>query len=156
MRLPGHRVPRPGSPRTPPSIPPRGEPGGPAADALLAAAGRGDLRSLGTFYDRTAPLVFGLLCGGLADAAAAERATGRVYLQMWQAAPQFDPGRESARSLLLRTARRELVDRVGELTARRPDATDPSSRRITRPGSAWRSTVVGVGLPLGTCCSAVC
>lgn len=88
-----------------------------AVDALLRAAGQGDVRALGAFYDQTAPTVFGLLRGVLGDEAPAQEATERVYLHLWRAAPRFDPHHGSARSLLLRTARRELIHRTCSLIA---------------------------------------
>lgn len=51
-----------------------------AVEALLCAAGRGDVCALGAFYDQTAPTVFGLLRGVLGDQALAQEATRRVYL----------------------------------------------------------------------------
>lgn len=104
------------------------EPDDSAVDALLCAAGQGDVRALGVFYDQTAPTVFGLLRGVLGDQAPALEATERVYLHLWRAAPRFDPHRGSARSLLLRTARRELIDRTCTLIT----ATATSAAR-TRP-----------------------
>lgn len=88
--------------------------------ALFAAAGRGDLCALGALYDRTAPLVFGLLRGVL-GAESADQATERVYLRIWHDAPGFDPERDSACTLLLSAARRELVRPVHDAVAERPE-----------------------------------
>lgn len=85
---------------------------------LLAAVGRGELDALGARYDRTAPLVFGLLRGALGARRAAE-ATERVYLRVWRGAPAFDPAHDSACTLLLRATRRELVPPVHEAVAGR-------------------------------------
>jgi len=85
-----------------------------AIDALLIAAGRGDLDAFATFYDRTAPVVFGLLRGVLGQPARAARATQRVYLQLWRDAPVFDATGPSAYATLLRTARREIAGRQSE------------------------------------------
>lgn len=82
---------------------------GPAhADDLLAASGRGDLRAFGAFYDRTVPLIFGLLHRSLGDARRTWEATERVYVRLWREAPRF-PGRgESAYGLLLAATQSEL------------------------------------------------
>ncbi|MHA6622449.1 GAF domain-containing protein [Pseudonocardia sp. DLS-67] len=107
-------------------------------DGLLLAAGRGDLRALAAFYDQTVPVVFGLLSGVLGEAAWAERATERVYLQLWRTAPQFDPTEGSAFSLLLRTARRELIGHVCELVIRSPSRT-PAGSTTERDAAASAS-----------------
>ena len=88
-----------------------------ATDALLVAAGRGDLSAFATFYDQTAAAVFGLLRAVLGDPARAEQATERVYLHLWRTAARFDPHGRSAYALLLHTARRELITRVHDLLA---------------------------------------
>lgn len=73
----------------------------PRVDALLGEVGEGDVRAFGAFYDRTAPVVFGLLRGALGRDAPAERATERIYRHVWHCAPLFDPARDSAFALLL-------------------------------------------------------
>ena len=78
-------------------------------DALLVAAGRGDLNAFAAFYDRTAQVVFGMLHGVLGHPARAERATEDVYLQLWRAAPEFDPVGCSAWAMLMVTTRRTAV-----------------------------------------------
>ena len=88
-----------------------------ATDALLVAAGHGDVDAFAAFYDHTAATVFGLLRAGLGEQATAEQATQRVYLQLWRTAPRFDPSGRSAYSLLLITARRDLIDRGADLLA---------------------------------------
>ena len=94
-----------------------GSPVGPAGadsslehtDALLVAAGRGDLNAFSAFYDRTAQVVFGMLHGVLGHPARAERATEDVYLQLWRAAPAFDPVGGSAWATLMVMVRRTAV-----------------------------------------------
>ena len=78
-------------------------------DALLVAAGRGDLDAFAAFYDRTAPTVFRMLHGVLDHAARAERATEDVYLQLWRAAPSFDPTDGSAWAMVMFVARRAFI-----------------------------------------------
>ena len=75
-------------------------------DALLVAAGRGDLTAFSVFYDRTAQVVFAMLHDVLGHTARAERATEDVYLQLWRAAPDFDPAGCSAWATLMVTVRR--------------------------------------------------
>jgi RNA polymerase sigma-70 factor (ECF subfamily) len=74
---------------------------------LLQAAGRGDDAAFAAFYDRTAPVVFDLLRHALGDAAAAERATVRVYVRVWRTAPAFDPAGMSGCAFLVEAVHRE-------------------------------------------------
>lgn len=74
------------------------------ANALLHAAGRGDVQALGAFYDRTAPAIYRLLRDILKEQASAEQAVQQAYLQLWRSAPRFDPDLDSAWSLLLHAA----------------------------------------------------
>ena len=87
------------------------------ADALLRAAGRGDVRALGAFYDRTAPTVYGLLRSILREQAPTERAIEQIYLHLWRYAPRFDPDLGSARSLLLRAAHHEVIQHMATMVA---------------------------------------
>lgn len=89
-------------------------------DPLLVAAGRGDLDAFAVFYDRTAGTVFGQLRRALG--VRAELATKQVYVQMWRAAPAFDPTGTSAYAVLLATTRRVLA-RL--LVVPLPHAVDP-------------------------------
>ena len=86
-----------------------------ATDALLVAAGHGDVDAFAAFYDHTAATVFGLMRAGLDEQATAEQATQRVYLQLWRTAPRFDLRGGSAYSVLLFLARRDLIARVQDL-----------------------------------------
>jgi len=81
-------------------------------DDLLLTAGRGDLIAFADLYDQTVTAVYRLLRGVLGDSARAEPATERVYLQVWRMAPSHDPDRQSAYSVLMLTARRELAQSV--------------------------------------------
>jgi RNA polymerase sigma-70 factor (ECF subfamily) len=74
---------------------------------LLQAVGRGSDVAFAAFYDRTAPVVFDLLRRALGDAAAAERATVRVYVRVWRTAPAFDPEGMSVCALLVEAVHRE-------------------------------------------------
>lgn len=97
---------------TPPADPVTAHPDGADPDALLVAAGRGDLDAFGAFYDRTAPVVFGMLRAVLGHTARVARLTADVYLQLWRTAPGFDPTVRSARATLLVTAHRALIGAV--------------------------------------------
>ena len=88
--------------------------GGVASDevgVLLQGAGAGDVDALAAFYERTSPVVFTFLNHALGEPAAAERATVRVYVQVWRTAPAFDPASMSGCTFLMRAVRRELDGR---------------------------------------------
>jgi RNA polymerase sigma-70 factor (ECF subfamily) len=88
-------------------------PGAAEADALLTASGRGDYRAFATFYDRTAPMTFGLVRRGLGDNGDAAATTERIYVRLWRSAPRFQPPHECAYGLLLAGIRHELSCRLG-------------------------------------------
>jgi hypothetical protein len=99
-------------------------------DALLVAAGRGDLDAFMTFYDRTVGVVFALLHQDLGPRA--ELATTQVYLQLWRTAAGFDPAVCSAYATLLSTACRALTGL--RFTACRPTLRrDPRRPALTTP-----------------------
>lgn len=83
-----------------------------SADALLAAAGRGDLDAFAAFYDATVPTVLGAVQAVLGRSARAERVVEEVYLVLWHGAPAFDPAARSAQVTLSVTLRRVLAGPV--------------------------------------------
>lgn len=102
-------------------------------DALLLAAGRGEVDALGAFYDSTAPTVFGLLQRVIGDPEQVARATERVYLRLWSSAPRFDPDDRSADALVLHVARREIAGWLSDAPASIPRCAPE------RPGSTGDS-----------------
>lgn len=60
------------------------------------------------FYDRTAPMIFGLARSGSADLGAATDVAERAYLRLWREAPHFVPDSQCAVGTLLAVLRREL------------------------------------------------
>ncbi len=105
-------MPRRADPSDARRLPPPGPRARDVVDNLLSASGRGDLTAFGAFYDQTAASVFGLLRHVLTGSDDAERATERVYLRSWRAAPAFDPADGSALSSLMFDTRRELATAV--------------------------------------------
>lgn len=106
----------PATGRRPLAGPSGDEPSRDLTDALLVAAGRGDLDAFAAFYDLTAPFVFGMLHRVLRHPARAERVTRAVYRHLWRTAPGFDPaiGRSAYATVLL-AARRALVGPLHDL-----------------------------------------
>ena len=72
----------------------------------------GDRRAFGVFYDRTVPLVFGLLLRMLRDGHAAEEVAQDVYVQLWRSAATFDPARSTGLAWVAMVARSRAIDRL--------------------------------------------
>jgi hypothetical protein len=106
-------------------------------DALLAAAGRGDLDAFAAFYDRTAPAVFELMCRALRRSLQAERATQDVYLQLWRDAPAFGSTGRSAWSMVMSEVHRALAGATHELV------TLPAQGRFMRKVTGTHAPEVG-------------
>lgn len=79
--------------------------------ALLARVARGEREGpLGTLYDRYGGSVYGLGIRLLGDRGMAEELVQDTFVRLWRAAPSFDPGKGSARTLLYEIARRAAID----------------------------------------------
>ena len=81
-----------------------------ALNGLLVASGRGDLAAFATLYDRTAPLVHGLVRSVVRDRSAADQVTRNAYLHAWRTAPSYDPAHTSAVGRLLGAATWRLMN----------------------------------------------
>lgn len=77
---------------------------------LLLRVGGGDEDALAELYDRSSPIVFGLVCRIVGDREIAEEVTIDVYSQLWRKASEFDAARGRARSWLLLIARSRSLD----------------------------------------------
>jgi RNA polymerase sigma-70 factor, ECF subfamily len=89
-------------------------PGAPAEE-LVAAMSRiatGDQSAFAEMYDATSRKVFGIVLSVVRDPAQAEEVTQEVYVEVWRAAPRFDPMLGSPMAWLNTIAHRRAVDRV--------------------------------------------
>lgn len=86
--------------------------------ASLAAIARGDAQAFAAFYHRHAATVLGLLVRILRDPIEAEDVLQEVFLQVWQRAPEFDPGRSAPFAWLSMLARSRALDRLDALASR--------------------------------------
>lgn len=86
---------------------------------LIARVARGEQPALAELYDRTHHPVFSLCWRVLRDREDAEEVTLDVYLQVWQIAKRYEPGRGSALTWILTLARSRAIDRLRALGARR-------------------------------------
>jgi len=93
------------------------EPGAiPAGDqdltALVRSIAGGDQAALGTLYDATSRLVFGLALRILGDRATAEEVMLDVFTQVWRQAGNYDRHRGSPMAWLMTIARSRAIDRL--------------------------------------------
>ena len=90
-----------------------------AEDAeLLRAVARGDESAFASVYDRYSPILLGLLLRILRSRAEAEDVLQEVFLQVWQQARAFDPGRGRAFTWLVTLARSRAIDRLRAVDSR--------------------------------------
>lgn len=76
----------------------------------LAAVASGDSAALGAVYDATVSRVYGLALRITRSAATAEDVVAEVYLQAWQEAARYDPGRGTPSVWLLTICRSRALD----------------------------------------------
>ena len=84
----------------------------------IERAGRGDESALGSLYDESKSLVYGIALRILGQPADAEEVTLDVFTQVWRNAADFDERRGSPLSWLALMARSRAIDRVRSRTAR--------------------------------------
>lgn len=79
---------------------------------LLAAAAMGDRTAFSNLYDRTSSRIYGLAFRVVRDRQYAEEIVQEAYLQYWQKAGEYQPGRGSVITWMMTIAHRRAVDRV--------------------------------------------
>ena len=84
----------------------------PALDGLLQRAARRDETAFAALYDRVSARVYGLILRVLRDPAQSEEVAQEVFLDVWERAGRFDPGRGTATTWIMTIAHRRAVDRV--------------------------------------------
>jgi RNA polymerase sigma-70 factor, ECF subfamily len=80
--------------------------------ALISQMAGGDEAALGTFYDTTSRLTFGLILRILGDRSAAEEVLIDVYTQVWRQAAAYDRSRGTPLAWLTTIARSRALDRL--------------------------------------------
>jgi RNA polymerase sigma-70 factor, ECF subfamily len=80
--------------------------------ALISQMAGGDEAALGTFYDTTNRLTFGLVLRILGDRSAAEEVLIDVYTQVWRQASAYDRSRGTPLAWLTTIARSRALDRL--------------------------------------------
>jgi RNA polymerase sigma-70 factor (ECF subfamily) len=81
-------------------------------EALLRGVALGDQAAFEAVCARAGPAVFGVVRGVLRNPSHVEEVVQEVLLQVWRAAPRFEPGRGSALAWVTTIAHRRAVDRV--------------------------------------------
>lgn len=79
---------------------------------LLALVATGESEAFSRLYDRTSDMVYGLALRVVKAPALAEEVTQEVYLQIWERADTFDPGKGSGKTWIATLAHRRAVDAV--------------------------------------------
>jgi RNA polymerase sigma-70 factor (ECF subfamily) len=83
-----------------------------------------DRKAIEEVHGDYAPTVLGYLINVLGDRGRAEDVHQQVFLEVWQRAPDYDPGRASVLTWIMTIARSRAVD---ELRRRVPEPRDPDS-----------------------------
>ena len=87
-------------------------PPGADLEALICGVARGDRGAFEAVCARVGPPVFGVVRAVVRDPCQAEEVCQEVLLEVWCAAPRFEPGRGSAMAWLTTIAHRRAIDRV--------------------------------------------
>jgi RNA polymerase sigma-70 factor, ECF subfamily len=99
------------------AIPERSHAGWDELGPLVAAVARGDPGAFDVVYERLSGPVYGVILAVLRDRAQAEEVAQEVFLEMWQLAFRYDPGKGSVTRWALTIARHRAIDRVRSAAA---------------------------------------
>jgi len=89
-----------------------GQAPGAGLEALLGGVARGDQAAFEAVCARAGATVFGAVRRVVRDPSQAEEVFQDVLLEVWRAAPRFEPGKGSALAWLATIAHRRAIDRV--------------------------------------------
>jgi len=92
---------------------------------LISLISRGDQAALGTLYDATSRMVYGLVLRIVGDASAAEEVTLDVYSQVWRLASAYRKERGAPSTWLLLLARSRAIDFLRSRMRRNQDRERP-------------------------------
>lgn len=106
---------------------------------ILLGAASGKPGAVASCIDRFGPLVWSLARKMLVNAHDAEDAVQEVFIELWKAAPKFDPSIASAQTFVAMIARRRIIDR-GRAQRRH-------SRHSAPPDFAWERPAPDAVIP---------
>lgn len=113
--------------------PPSTEPSSCVDPALVALVGRirfGDAAALGEFYDLTVGRTHAIALRILGNAADAEEAVADVYLQVWERAAAYCPGRGAVLAWLQTLAWSRAMDHKRAAMRRQPPGLHPDAGQL--------------------------
>jgi len=79
---------------------------------LVRRIAQGEQAALGSLYDESSAMIYGLAMKMLADPQDAEEVVADVYAQVWRAAATFEVGRGSVSTWLVMLTRSRAIDRI--------------------------------------------
>ena len=107
---------------------------------LLAGVASGDSRAFVRLHGATSGAVVATVQRVLRDPWQSEEVAQEVFLEVWQKASQYDPGRGTAHGWILTMASRRAIDRVRAAQASRDRDARSASRNTERPhDEVWES-----------------
>jgi RNA polymerase sigma-70 factor, ECF subfamily len=111
---------------------------------LVEQIAQGEQAALGTLYDTTNRLVYGLILRVLGEASAAEEVLLDVYTQVWRQAASYDTQRGSPLAWVTTIARSRAIDRLrsGWQTQQRQESLDVVTDRETVAASPEEMTAL--------------
>ncbi|UFU02558.1 ECF RNA polymerase sigma factor SigK [Ruania suaedae] len=89
-----------------------GSAGGDHLAELLHRSSRGDSQAFAELYDATSSRVYGVVLRVVRDPSQAAEVTQDCYLQYWEQAARYEPGKGSVQGWMTTIAHRRAVDRV--------------------------------------------
>src|SRR6266850_3347913 len=92
---------------------------------LVRRMAAGDREAFAAFYDAYAPLAFGLIRRVVGDADEAADVLQEVFLELWRAAPSYDPRRGTPEAWVTVRARSRGIDRVRSVRRREEMVATP-------------------------------
>ncbi len=96
---------------------------------LIVRAGKGDKAAMGILYEATSAMLYGLVLRIVVDRPTAEDVLGDVYVQAWETADRFDPGRGSPMAWLYTIARSRALDALRRAARRHLEQIDEDPER---------------------------
>jgi RNA polymerase sigma-70 factor (ECF subfamily) len=122
---------------------------------LMRSIAAGDATALRDLYDRYAPLVFALCLRVLHDRGEAEDVLQEVFVEIWQRAERYNPGRGALRNYILLLARSRSLDRYRSRKSRRETAAESGAVAAVEYQADPRAGSPVGGVVAGETCEAV-